>query len=84
MTQKNKEFEGCGCTDVPAETDLFNITKYIDGLTLFISKCDTPMTVAIQGYWGTGKTSIMNLVYRNLRESFPKDNLFWFNTWQFS
>lgn len=81
---KRRDIDGRGCTDVPASVDKFNISKYIDGLTKFISKCDTPMTVAIQGDWGTGKTSIMNLVYKELCKSIDEENLIWFNTWQFS
>ena len=48
-----------GFTDKPASTledDRFNITKYINGLTGFILECNTPMTIAIQGDWGSGKT----------------------------
>ena len=25
-------------------------------------ECDTPTTIAIQGDWGTGKTSMMNMI----------------------
>ena len=40
------------------------------------------MTMSIQGDWGTGKTSIMELV----RSKIEKDvsDIIWFNTWQFS
>ena len=52
-----------GNTDIPAEgmsEDLFHIESYIDGLSVFIKECATPMTVSIQGDWGSGKTSMMN------------------------
>jgi predicted KAP-like P-loop ATPase len=49
-----------GFTDERAEEDRFGITDYIGGLARFIEKCNTPMTISIQGTWGTGKTSIMN------------------------
>ena len=63
------------------EKDLFEITQYVNGLSLFIGKCVTPMTVSIQGDWGSGKTSIMNMVKESLG-----DNVIpiWFNTWQYS
>ena len=51
-----------GFSDIPATEDLFNISNYIDGLSSFIMKCETPMTLAIQGDWGTGKSSIMEMV----------------------
>ena len=70
-----------GFTDEAASEDKFGITDYIGGLARFISLCSTPLTISIQGSWGTGKTSIMNLVKQQLPEDvFPV----WFNTWQFS
>lgn len=72
-----------GFTDSPALKDNFNISKYIDGLATFIKNCNTPMTIAVQGDWGTGKTSIMTIIRNKLR---LEGNLHqvWFNTWQFS
>ena len=70
-----------GFTDEAASEDKFGITDYIGGLARFISVCSTPLTISIQGSWGTGKTSIMNLVKQQLPDDvFPV----WFNTWQFS
>ena len=46
--------------DVPKKADaedLFGINKYENGLTHFIQYADTPITIAIQGEWGSGKTS---------------------------
>lgn len=63
------------------EEDLFDVTQYVDGLNLFIKECNTPMTIAIQGDWGSGKTSFMNLVKSNLNDDAIS---VWFNTWQFS
>ncbi|MBQ3164670.1 MAG: hypothetical protein IJC02_09085 [Lachnospiraceae bacterium] len=61
--------------------DQFDITQYITGLSEFIKECETPMTIAIQGDWGSGKTSVMNMVKNNLGEEVIS---VWFNTWQFS
>jgi hypothetical protein len=61
--------------------DTFGIGLYIDGLCRFITECDTPMTISIQGDWGSGKTSFMNMIRERIsRETFT----LWFNTWQFS
>lgn len=73
-----------GFTDKPASTledDRFKITKYINGLTGFILECNTPMTIAIQGDWGSGKTSMMNMIKEQLRDQVVTS---WFNTWQYS
>ncbi|HEY5466973.1 MAG TPA: P-loop NTPase fold protein, partial [Clostridia bacterium] len=71
-----------GFTDTPAKKiteDIFNIKNYIEGLSSFILECNTPMTIAIQGDWGSGKTSMMNMV----RESIENQVVpVWFNTWQ--
>ena len=74
-----------GLTDEAAEQDLFEIQKYIDGLTGFIETCNTPMTISIQGSWGTGKTSIMQIIKNTLSAKTPQTtHNIWFNTWQFS
>lgn len=72
-----------GFTDEAASKDLFAIQKYIDGLSTFVQNCNTPMTISIQGTWGTGKTSLMQIVQEKL-EADQKTKCIWFNTWQFS
>lgn len=75
-----------GNTDKPIEqfsNDEFNITPYIEGLGEFIRECQTPMTVAVQGNWGCGKTSMMNMVRDKLRQEGGIIDI-WFNTWQYS
>ena len=57
-----------GLTDSPATKDQFNIETYIEGLSDFIVQCDTPMTISIQGSWGSGKTSIMNMVQNRIQD----------------
>ena len=71
-----------GSTDQPATEDDFGIGNYISGLCSFITECDTPMTIAIQGDWGSGKTSIMEMVREKIDKS--RVQCVWFNTWQYS
>ena len=74
--------------DVPRrhdQDDLFGIKVYQDALIKYIKLTDTPITIALQGEWGSGKTSLMNLLRWNLCEVdnapyFPV----WINTWQYS
>ena len=75
-----------GFRDIPAQEDLFNIQNYIDGLSAFIRDCETPMTLAIQGDWGTGKSSIMEMVAAKINAENKRGlySLVSFNTWQFS
>ena len=39
------------------------------------------MTIAIQGDWGSGKTSMMNMIREQLGDRVITT---WFNTWQYS
>lgn len=74
--------------DVPRkhmQDDLFGIQVYQDALIKYIRLTDTPITIALQGEWGSGKTSLMNLLRYNLCEVndapyYP----IWINTWQYS
>ena len=68
------------------EEDFFQISKYTEGLSQFILQCETPMTIAIQGDWGSGKTSFMNLIDNILHAGEGKEAVetIWFNTWAFS
>ena len=72
-----------GFHDAPADTDSLSIDSYIKGLTTFISSCPTPMTLAVQGNWGTGKTSAMLQIKKELAKRNDFKTVF-FNTWQYS
>lgn len=74
-----------GLTDAPLrniEDESLGLRDYVKALGTFISTCQTPMTIAIQGDWGSGKTSMMNVVREGLDHQ--KIATRWFNTWQFS
>ncbi len=74
--------------DVPrkySDADLFGIKVYQDALIDFISYTKTPITIALQGEWGSGKTSLMNqLRYELCDKDGAKYFPVWINTWQFS
>ena len=73
-----------GFTDKPllhTEEDILEVKPYIEGLCSFITECNTPMTIAIQGDWGSGKTSMMNMIKEQLGDKVATS---WFNTWQYS
>lgn len=77
-----------GIIDVPrqhTQADLFGIKVYQDALVQYIRLTDTPITIALQGEWGSGKTSLMNLLRWNLcdQENAPFFPV-WVNTWQYS
>lgn len=69
---------------VPAmEKDELGIVKYIEGVSRFIESCPTPMTIAIQGSLGSGRTSFMKLLSEHLDES-SRENLIWLHSGQLS
>lgn len=73
-----------GIKDIPVRTsddDRLGLEPYIKSLSEFLTQCDTPVTISIQGDWGTGKTSLMNMVKQNISDRVIP---VWFNTWQFS
>lgn len=63
------------------EKDELSITSYYEGLSQFVMGCETPMTIAVQGDWGSGKTTALNFV-RNLLSDTAKS--IEFNTWLYS
>lgn len=80
-----------GLKDVPIinKTDeSLGLYDYSLALSEFIKSCETPLTISIQGDWGSGKTSIMNLIKENIDEQNSKGETriktIWFNTWQYS
>lgn len=44
----------------PLQGDLLGQSSYTEALSRFITRAQTPMTIAVQGEWGCGKTSLMN------------------------
>ena len=72
------------------ELDRLNLLSYADALKEFIHTCDTPMTVGLQGDWGSGKTSMLNMLRGN--ENHPQSGLLMktrclvvnFETWSYS
>ena len=65
------------------EMDLFGIQKYQDALVEFIQHSETPITIALQGEWGSGKTSLMNMIEDELCHKGEFYRV-WINSWQYS
>lgn len=78
-------------TDIPrkgtSQQDRFGLMAYEKGLETFLRNASTPITVALQGEWGSGKTSLMNVLRDNLcGEKNDSGEYFsvWINTWEYS
>jgi len=71
-------------SDRPLEAgdpDPLNLRSISSGLARFISNrnTDPPLTIAVTGEWGTGKSSLMNLLYHDLKKR--RFQPVWFNAW---
>lgn len=72
-------------TDKPIysqKDDLLKVEKYSLALSNFIIKSKTPITIGLQGEWGTGKTSLMSLLLEDFKEKEIATS--WVNTWEYS
>jgi formylglycine-generating enzyme required for sulfatase activity len=79
-------------SDQPADRDRLNFGPYVQTLTDILTDpgTDTPLTIGVFGDWGRGKTSLMRMVERQLKER-PQDEQatfavlpVWFNAWLYS
>lgn len=76
-----------GYSDMPAELDSLGMNEKYNGLTQFICECETPMTIAINGDWGSGKSSAMMIIQKRLEFLYGEEirkQIINFNTWEFS
>ncbi|MDI1315759.1 P-loop NTPase fold protein [Flavobacterium sp.] len=72
--------------------DLLGVDDYMKALIQFIETCNMPTTIAVQGEWGSGKTSMLNQIRYQLCETGVTKELdnelpyygVWINTWQYS
>lgn len=71
--------------------DLLGMGRYAEALAEFISVARMPTTLAIQGEWGSGKTSLMNQLRHRLCVQLGEADAgekayygIWINTWQYS
>ena len=73
-------------TDSPIskfEEDFLKLERYAKSLSAFIQNSDTPITIGLQGEWGTGKTSLMGLIKQDFSEG-KSIATSWVNTWEYS
>jgi hypothetical protein len=76
----------------PGAIDQLGVDDYVDALVNFISTADMPTTIAVQGEWGSGKTSLLYQIKHKLCETgldkakdleLPYYGI-WVNTWQYA
>ena len=89
---KTDKIDVTGISDKPAEKDRLGCKKYYKGIADFILHCETPMTIAIEGDWGSGKTTAMNNIKTYLCPGEKSENksenesciIIEYNAWRYS
>ena len=87
---KNRALQGCtvadkltyGVVDEPnpeSSEDLLGLEKYSTALSTFIADTNTPMTIGIQGEWGSGKTSLIHSIQSSLNKRGDVYKQIWIN-----
>ena len=83
--ENTNQFASC-ITDKPLskrQQDKLNASDYADGLHRFIISAETPITIGIQGAWGSGKTSLISMLGEKLNEDTDHQALCVFvNAWE--
>lgn len=73
-------------SDIPSGSEVndFGTERYVDGLVRFIERSAAPITIALQGEWGSGKTSLMNKLHDKLCGDDKEFYGVTVNTWEYS
>ncbi len=82
----NKMDKLIGVIDEPVpgkDPDELDINVHTNSLIKFIEKTNTPITIGIQGEWGSGKTSLINSIHHHF-EGDEKTKQIWINSWEYS
>lgn len=78
------------------ELDTLKTFNYAKALAEHVKECGTPLTVGVQGEWGSGKTSLLNMMREQIEETEHKRGkkgpalgkeifkTIWINTWEHS
>lgn len=63
--------------------DKLDLGIHAKSLIRYIKHTSTPITIGIQGEWGSGKTSLINSIYHDLSGDNSCKQI-WINAWEFS
>jgi len=79
-------------SDQPTANDSLGFTPYVDAIARFLLNDDTrpPLTLSVEGEWGSGKSSFMKQLRQRLLATTPKAKkrdepqiyTVWFNAWR--
>ena len=83
--RSNSELTKAFDSDQPTTEDLLDFEQYTIPIANRIAKAtvdNTPFTIGIYGKWGSGKSSFLEMIAKELRNSHKIDSIF-FNAWKY-
>ncbi len=64
--------------------DFLHFGDYAEALAELIRRSEKPLTLGLFGPWGSGKTSLLHLIIRQLRQTMGERlHVVWFNAWRY-
>lgn len=71
-------------TDEPTKEDAPDFKEYSQKLSKIIINSDPQFTVGIYGGWGTGKTTLMQMIKEEIDNNYSKFAItIWFDSWRY-
>jgi len=83
MSYSPESVRNVGINDQTAGVDSLGFKPYVTAIAKFLLNPETkpPLTLSIEGEWGSGKSSFMKQLEKYLREE-GKQRTVWFNAWR--
>jgi len=71
-------------TDHATDTDLLRYEDFQSALHEILTQAETPLTIGVFGPWGSGKTSLMQMLRQQLEgEGLASRRTVWFTAWKY-
>ena len=71
-------------TDAATKSDALGFSDFQPALVKILTTAQTPLTVGIFGPWGSGKTSLLQMIQEELDEKFgDRVETVWFTAWKY-
>jgi hypothetical protein len=72
--------------DQEAEQDLLGFEPYVEALSEFLTDqyTEAPLSISIEGDWGSGKTSFLKQLNKKLKSKTSNYISIWFNPWRYN
>jgi hypothetical protein len=86
---RNESIAAANISDQASESDLLGFTPYVEAIAEFLTneKTEPPLTLSVEGGWGSGKSSFMKQLQEEIKQlqrqkNQPEPKMVWFNAWR--